>query len=310
MSPYQCAPLNLACLALMFGMTLGSHASLHPTSLYSLSRIRSKSHPLGADSAFHHSKLQVRGGAADDDYRQSYDRREYDDRPRRRPPPPPGGERGGRAMRSDGPESRPSRDFEERPQYGRRFDEDGERRMGRDGDRWEREQRERRPYRPEKRKAESVPSEKKKSWFGSKKNQEPEELKPSQQQQPPPPPPPPNTFANYNPAESERVPINYMFPTTEVAASERAGDETITDFDPMGGPDLPVEDADDYFVQSTENSKRRRRRMDDEESYASPRRDAVTMYMSTRLGAAKVRFGSIVVGAALGSFIGKVRFAN
>ena len=92
-----------------------------------------------------------------------------------------------------------------------------------------------------------------------------------------------------------------------MAASERSRDETTNDLDPMGGPDLPIEDADDQYVRSEENRERRRRRSDDDDRYASPRRDAVTMYMSTRLGAAKVRVGSIIVGAAIGSFIGKVR---
>lgn len=55
------------------------------------------------------------------------------------------------------------------------------------------------------------------------------------------------------------------------------------------------------------DSRRRRRRViDEDDSFrASPRRDAVTVFMSSRRGTAKVRIGSMIVGAALGGFIGK-----
>lgn len=299
--------LGVICLALTSTLSV---LACHATSHNSLSRIRPYARLAdnacidranlysyeddSTKSILRHVNLQIRGGAEADRY-------EYDDRPRRRPPHP--NERGGRAMRGDAPEhregrgQRPPRDFDDHRRYDSRPDD---RRAMRDSDRWGGGRDRRTDNTPE--------NNAKKGWFSSKKNQEPEmQQQPQKQQQPPPPPPPPSTFADYNPAETERVPINYMFPSAEVAASERSRDETTNDLDPMGGPDLPIEDADDQYIRSEESHERRRRRSDDDNRYASPRRDAVTMYMSTRLGAAKVRVGSIIVGAALGSFIGKVR---
>lgn len=308
-------PISAVFLALTSAASvLGCHASSHN----SLSGIRPYAQLIEGSNAYdsketkevntkpilRHVNLHIRGGAEADRY-------EYDDRPRRSPVPP-GGERGGRAMRNDAfyrneREKRP-RDYDGRMQYDSRYD--GERRNRRDDDRWVSDREDRRaPLRQENDKrsrAEPPVAKKKKSWFSSK-NQEKTEEEQRKQQQPPPPPPPPSTFADYNPAETDRVPINYMFPSAEVAASERTHDEKINDFDPMGGPDLPIEDVRDQFVNSEAIRERRRRRSDDDDRYASPRRDAVTMYMSTRVGAVKVRLGSIVVGAALGSFIGKVR---
>lgn len=104
-----------------------------------------------------------------------------------------------------------------------------------------------------------------------------------------------------------------MFPTAEAAAEERQRDDKLDDREAnqseAGAPDLPFLDVDeDDFTRRGDHDRRRRRRRsdDDDEVYASPRRDAVTMYMSTRRGAFKVRFGSVVVGATLGAFIGKV----
>ncbi|KAL3779733.1 hypothetical protein ACHAWO_011590 [Cyclotella atomus] len=291
---------------------LGCHASSTPISSNSIKRIRSYMQiendccKSGINNA-HIRPLQVRGGA-EADSRRNYDR--YDDIPRRRPPIPPE-ESGGRVMRGDEPEyrnergQRPSRDYESR-RYESRYDD--ERRIRRDDGRRADDIDQRSNYRSESNARNTTPSsEKKKSWFSSKKNQKLNKKEPQkqQQQQPPPPPPPPNAFEDYNPAESERLPINYMFPTAEVAASERTRDEKTNDVDPLGGPDLPVEDANDQYTTSDTSRERRRRRSDNGDRYASPRRDAVTIYMSTRMGAAKVRLGSIVVGAALGSFIGK-----
>ena len=143
---------------------------------------------------------------------------------------------------------------------------------------------------------------------------------------PPPPPPPPTDSMDINPAETERTPIHYMFPTAESAAEKRKmsydsmDDEMIT-MDKRDGamPDNDMDVPDIPFLEVEENeifagregsmdSRRRRRRViDEDDSFrASPRRDAVTVFMSSRRGTAKVRIGSMIVGAALGGFIGKV----
>jgi len=78
--------------------------------------------------------------------------------------------------------------------------------------------------------------------------------------------------------------------------------------------DVPFLDVAEEFVDRDRGRSRRRIRDDDEDvddelqyRRASPRRDAVTIFMSTRRGAMKVRVGSMIVGAAIGGFIGKVR---
>jgi hypothetical protein len=317
--------LSIFC-CLTLTTVLGCQAPSGGTSHYSRSRIRPSIQPFRSgchiskdsrngdctDSALEH--LSVRGGASDDDYqRRNYDRRDYDERSRRRPPPPDRPEfrqddsrRRGLGEQGQGP----PRGSEER----RRYDNHDDEKNRRYDDRRQNDNRDRIPdrnHRPgsnARNRIEPPAREQRKSWFGSKKKaQDHIEDDMQQKQQPPPPPPPPNVFSDYNPAETERVPINYMFPTAEVAASERTrSDERTTDFDPLGGPDLPVEVDDERIASEEGGRQRRRRRHDDDDAYASPRRDAVTLYMSTRTGAAKVRFGSIVVGAALGSFIGKV----
>lgn len=274
----------------------------------------------------------IRGGAADDDYRRrSSGRPDYDERPRRRPPPPPYTDRDDRKPRGVGPGSRtdasreaeyreaigqrPPPDFEQRTQYDNRYEKndfDESNRRYRD-DRWKYENADRSPnrnYGPENnaRNRMDPPADKRKGWFNSKRSMGFDTADKTQQQPPPPPPPPHLSGIEYNPAESERVPIHYRFPVAEVVESESTrSDEKITDLDIHGDQGLPYEDDDDQFRSVKESRKRRRRRDDDDDPYASPRRDAVTIYMSSRLGAAKVRFGSIVVGAALGAFIGKVR---
>lgn len=134
---------------------------------------------------------------------------------------------------------------------------------------------------------------------------------------PPPPPPPPPSDATIsspgvaiNPAETERTPIHYMFPTAEAAAEERRMSDAQLDQPTIDGePDIPFLDVeeDEFSGRGDESMGRRRRRRDDDfDSYrSSPRRDAVTMKMSTRRGALQVRFGGMIVGAALGGFIGK-----
>ena len=128
---------------------------------------------------------------------------------------------------------------------------------------------------------------------------------------PPPPPPPPQLF----PTDTERLPIHYMFPTAEAAAEERKfSDNWVKD----GFVDdvIPIIDVDENEFVDNGNKGGGRRRMsrkpidnydDDDERYraTSPRRDAVTTYMSTRRGAIKVRLGSVVVGATMGGFLGK-----
>jgi len=152
---------------------------------------------------------------------------------------------------------------------------------------------------------------------------------------PPPPPPPPPTEGSHSrgteidPAGTERIPIHYVFPTAEAAAEGRrrthsdgstgvAGvDERIVADDAADVPFLEV-DEDEYFSAAGGGGGERRRRRagedyvdgddDEDERYgASPRRDAVTTFMSTRRGAVKVRVGSVAIGAAMGGFIGKVR---
>ena len=315
MAPNSLIPMNIIGLALVAGTILGCQASTQLNSCNTFSKIQSRTHIVAkkyyqiscTQSIQGHVGMQVRGGASDG--RRSYDRPEYDDRSRRRPQYDDRGEQQGRdAIRSP-------RDFEDNSRHASM----GERKMRRD-DRWRNESRGKRPdynSRPERsarNRVDSPPDKEKKGWFSSTKRQlndvKEYSISEKPQQPPPPPPPPPNTFVDYNPAESERVPINYMFPTTEVAAAERSRDERTSNIDPMGGPDFPVEEMEDRYAGSGERRERRRRRENDDESYASPRRDAVTVYMSSRLGAAKVRCGSIVVGAALGSFIGKVRHAQ
>ncbi len=205
----------------------------------------------------------------------------------------------------------------------------------------------------------NIDDKKSKGWFGRSK----EEVNPSdteQQQQlsdqgnnlwnnnnnnggntglppPPPPPPPPSNDImtgasmniDINPAETERTPIHYKFPTAEVAADERRAKDTAMeasaaasaaasmdkkrgDYDSV--PDIPFIEEEDELSDDRDNrsssprTRRRRRSGDDDgdDVYSSPRRDAVTTFMSTKRGAFQVRLGSVIVGAALGGFMGKV----
>jgi len=143
---------------------------------------------------------------------------------------------------------------------------------------------------------------------------------------PPPPPPPPldpepsAPSVEIDPAGTERTPIHYMFPTAEAAAEQRkASDDRLDDEagterdDPTGADvmDTPFLDVyDDEFANGDSLIGGRRRRRGDEDdrfraSRVSPRRDAVTMFMSSRQGRLQVRLGSMIVGAALGGFFGK-----
>lgn len=157
---------------------------------------------------------------------------------------------------------------------------------------------------------------------------------------PPPPPPPPSSSdvttgaaalnIDINPAETERTPIHYKFPTAEVAADERRAKDTAMEAPSSSAaldnentrdnadlrgddvPDIPFieEEEDDELRDDRDRSSSRsssRRRRSDDDVYSSPRRDAVTTFMSTKRGAFKVRLGSVIVGAALGGFMGKVR---
>lgn len=120
---------------------------------------------------------------------------------------------------------------------------------------------------------------------------------------PPPPPPPPQSKYDIDPADTDRLPINYSFARADVAAEERSKDEVLSPDSKEAGDGTPYLDSDErYYVY------RQRSRRDEDEGErlrASPRRDAVTTYMSGKRGAIKVRFGCVVVGAALGGFIGK-----
>ena len=120
---------------------------------------------------------------------------------------------------------------------------------------------------------------------------------------PPPPPPPSQSKYDINPEDTERLPINYSFARADVAAEERSKDEVLSPDSKEAGDGTPYLDFDERY-----NSYRQRSRRDDDDDErlrASPRRDAVTTYMSGKRGALKVRFGSVAVGAALGGFIGK-----
>ncbi|KAL3822791.1 hypothetical protein ACHAXA_005956 [Cyclostephanos tholiformis] len=116
-----------------------------------------------------------------------------------------------------------------------------------------------------------------------------------------------------NPAETERVPIHYVFPTAEAAAEGRRRLVVGAEGENAADDDVPYLDVDEdeFFMGGDGNGRPRRRKRrtvdDDDGRYlgASPRRDAVTTFMSTRRGAMKVRVGSIVIGAAMGGFIGK-----
>ena len=82
--------------------------------------------------------------------------------------------------------------------------------------------------------------------------------------------------------------------------------------DTNDAPDIPYLDVEEDVYPGREGDRRRRRRdgydNDDERerTRVSARRDAVTIFMATKRGAMKVRISSMIVGAALGAFIGKV----
>jgi len=245
---------------------------------------------------------------------------------------PPQGERDRRSFNNrydddfgDGPNNR-NREF--RDERGRRgsYDEGGRSRNPRD-------------YQPPDNNIDDPEEGKSKKWFSFKKDKTSNtESKKDEQTSnfdplisdssdvslsiPPPPPPPPPTDASFasstqiNPAETERTPIHYMFPTAEAAAEERQSDKLDDEILGMDGSDrtgsdmdAPFLDVDDEFTDRDAMDRRRRRRVEDDEGEryrgASPRRDAVTMFMSTRKGKLQVRVGSMIVGAALGGFVGK-----
>ena len=82
--------------------------------------------------------------------------------------------------------------------------------------------------------------------------------------------------------------------------------------DTNDAPDIPYLDVEEDVYPGREGDRRRRRRDsydDDDErerTRVSARRDAVTIFMATKRGAMKVRISSMIVGAAIGAFIGKV----
>ncbi len=236
------------------------------------------------------------------------------------------------------PSSRYSSSYDDVGRYGReghdnnskRFDEYYDDRQSRDG---------RRSYpNHDERNIDNNDDKKSKGWFGRSK----EEVNPSDNEQqsdqgnlwsnnnggtglppPPPPPPPPSSSGasmniDINPAETERTPIHYNFPSAEVAADERRARDTAMDasmddkrsddFRGNDEPDIPFIEEDELSDDRDRSSSRRRRRRsdDDDDVYSSARRDAVTTFMSTKRGAFKVRVGSVIVGAALGGFMGKV----
>ena len=304
----------------------------------------------------------IRGGAIDDAPQRRPSRRPppsyYDDRDRPRSGAGPRRDPRDDDARVGGP--RPHGDRDRRHvQYDRdNFGDRSNRRRQPSGDRWkdderDRRQRSERNYQPDKysdKVKDEATKEKSKSWFSRKKKDTKElnsEMKDKYEEPeswttnsntpppPPPPPPPPQTFATtgteINPAQTERTPIHYMFPTAEVAAEERMradhkfDEETIMgdNENGIGGPEIPFLDVEEESFADRgrfSDSRTRRRRMDDddedeyrrngESGYVSPRRDAVTLYMATKRGALKVRLGSMIVGAGIGAFLGKVRESN
>jgi hypothetical protein len=139
---------------------------------------------------------------------------------------------------------------------------------------------------------------------------------------PPPPLPPLSNELTYKSSgiDTERTPIHYMFPTAEAAAEERnVADDRIDDEMPIdksdgvseaGDHDIPFLDVEEenFYGREGRGTQRTSENYDGEEYRASPRRDAITRYMSTKRGGVQVRLGSIAVGAALGGFIGKSLF--
>lgn len=293
----------------------------------------------------------ARGGATDDDRRRGYDRGEppprrtsppYDwdrdemDRKRDGSRPSRGDSRGSDPRRGDGPRPQGGRDrrhmddFDDRSSRNRDPRGDSRRDYYEDQDKRERGPR---GYKPDNIEPD-VHEGKSKKWFTLKKDKAKAKTEDDQQTEfnnpqsnippggiPPPPPPPPPTDSttftspgvDINPADTERTPIHYMFPTTEAAAEQRIMSDTkfddeITMDDAPGIPFLDV-DEDEYAGREGSMDRRRRRRMEDdgyERVRVSARRDVVTTFMATKRGAMKVRVGSMIVGAGLGAFIGKV----
>lgn len=298
--------------------------------------------PALGSSAATATGLCARGGGIDDDHRRRRDYERDELPPRRSSPSYNGYDREKRGPdRRNGPRQQPGvrdqrysrhdlenfddkshhRNRESRGDRGSSYDE----RDGRNGNLSKRQ--------PSSGRSKPESSGRSKKWFNLKKdkpelspnnngskNDEQTEFDPQSNDFPNPPPPPPplgdptiaSSGLNINPAETQRTPIHYNFPTAQAAAEERKfSDDKIDDEMLMkDAPEIPFlnEEEDEFPDRDGPMGRRRRRRVDDEddERYrASPRRDAVTIFMSTRRGAVKVRLGSMIVGAALGGFIGK-----
>ena len=288
--PRRAAVQKLMAHALFLVSSLAVVEAARPTSS-SMARFRAHHKPLTIDI------IHLRGGAIDDG---------------RRPPP----------------SSRYSSNYDDGSRYGSREGgrDNNSRRFDGYDDRQPRD--ERRYQNKDERNLDSNDDKKSKGWFGRSK----EEINSEQQTDqgdmwnnsgaglppPPPPPPPPQSDVSsnidINPAETERTPIHYKFPTAEVAADERREKDTAMEAemdkrsdDSRGdAPDIPFIEEDELSDRDRPSRRRRRRNEDDDDVYSSPRRDAVTTFMSTKKGAFKVRLGSVIVGAALGGFMGKV----
>jgi hypothetical protein len=99
-------------------------------------------------------------------------------------------------------------------------------------------------------------------------------------------PPPPNEQAS----SSSYTPIHYQFP----ASQER-------DKRPMGR-DLPT----DVPLTELDRQSMKERIDDDDREYASARSDVITTFIANKRGRALLTLSSGAVGAALGTFLGKV----
>jgi len=299
-------------------------------------RVRSSMVPITSCSdSSNISILRTRGGAIDDDPRPR--RRDYERGDR--PPPRPRRDDSREDPRRGGvPRPRDAdRSFDGRSDRNRQFTDD----MRRYDDRDRRMESNPRNNYQQRNSDPGGDGGKSKKWFSKKDKAKPpssdiEQTDLGSQRNenvppmPPPPPPPPPTDAttstDINPAGTERTPIHYMFPTAEAAAEARIMSDNKLDDDniakdigneDMDAPDIPFLDVeeDDYAYRDYDRDgmdrrdrRRRYRDGDDEEERlrASPRRDAVTIFMSSKRGALQVRFGSAIVGAALGAFMGKV----
>jgi hypothetical protein len=96
------------------------------------------------------------------------------------------------------------------------------------------------------------------------------------------------------------TPIHYSF-KKEASLSNRKT-EVISQADELPITALPFDETMDR-----DNYNNYHEQVADVPTMASPRQDAITVYMSTRKGALAIRFSCAVVGYGIGGIVGKVR---